>query len=526
MKIIYVLGLLLGLAAGGSRPAQAQATATTCGSDRYAADVFGTVTKTTGIVYGQNSVVDYSSNTSTLQTLAFDFYEPTADPAPQRPLIIFAFGGSFVSGQRTDMDDLCQAFARKGYATATIDYRLVPPGAGCPTFLPGCNQLAVFSSQALLADQIVRASSDMKAAVRFFRHDAATTNTYRIDPNKIIVAGYSAGAITALQTAYIDSDTEDPTFTTAYQNNGGLEGNTDLPAPNQLLPTYTARNLAGTLSLAGGVATLGVVSPGNPPLYSVHGDADQVVPYGYGGVYGSSYMLYGGGAIQPQATSAGIVNQLLTLPGGDHASSRAAANRTAINTAAAAFFQPLICTAAAPLPVQLVSFAGQLASSPACTATLAWRTASEMRSQAFEVQASGDGLTYAPLGTVPSQNHPAGATYTYNAGPLTGTRYFRLKMVDHDGTYTYSPVVTLAATCGPSQLLLAPNPARDQVQVSGLPAGATRLLLYNATGQCVAQQPVTSQVSLSLAGLPPGIYLLQVVSENGTARSTARLVKE
>lgn len=523
MKNIYALGLLLGLAAGPGGPARAQTTATTCGSGRYADDVFAAVTKTTGVVYGQNSVVDYSTNTSSLQTLALDFYEPTDDTAPQRPLLIFAFGGAFVSGQRTDMDDLCQAFARKGYATATIDYRLVPAGAGCPTFLPGCNQLAVFGSQERLADQIVRASSDMKAAVRFFRHDAATANTYRIDPGRIIVAGYSAGAITALQTAYIDSDTEDPTFTTAYQNNGGLEGNTDLPAPNQLLPTYNARNLAGTLSLAGGVATLGVVSAGNPPLYSVHGDADQVVPYGYGGVYGSAYMLYGSGAIQPQASSAGIVNELLTLAGGDHASPRAAARRAAINMAAAAFFQPLVCTAAAPLPVQLVSFTGLAA--PGCTATLAWRTAGEVRSQAFEVQASADGQAYAPLGTVPSQNRPTGATYSYSAGPLGGTRYFRLKMVDHDGAYAYSPVVSLAGTCAPSQLQLAPNPAHNQVQVSGLPAGATRLLLYNATGQCVRQAPAAGPAALSLAGLPPGMYLLQAVGENG-ARSTARLVKE
>jgi hypothetical protein len=110
-------------------------------------------------------------------------------------------------------------------------------------------------------------------------------------------------------------------------------------------------------------------------------------------------------------------------------------------------------------------------------------------------------------------------------GPLAGTRYFRLKMVDQDGTYTYSPVVTLAATCAPSQLLLAPNPAHNEVQVSGLPGGATHLLLYNATGQCVLQQRATGPASLRLGGLPPGIYLLQAVSESG-ARSTARLVKE
>ncbi|GAA4495561.1 hypothetical protein GCM10023172_07470 [Hymenobacter ginsengisoli] len=514
MKTLYTLCLLLGLASGLRYPAYGQAP--TCTTGRYASNVFADVTKSTGIVYGQNSVVNYnygfSPPTTSLVTLALDFYEPSGDVLAQRPLIIFAFGGSFINGQRTDMDDLCQAFARKGYATATIDYRRIPANS----------VLTVFGSPALLADEIVRASSDMKAAVRFFRANAAT---YRIDPAKIIVAGYSAGAITALQTAYIDSETEDPTFTAAYQNNGGLEGNTDLPAPNSSLPSYNARNLAGTFSLAGGVATLSVISAGNPPIFSAHGDADTTVPYGDGYIFGiSSYPFHGSGVIHPQATSVGIVNQLYTLVGGTHTSIRQEPNVTAINTAAAAFFQSLIC--AAPLPVGLVSFTGQLDVGASCAATLAWRTASELNSQAYEVQASADGQAFAPLGTLASRNSPTGAAYTYRIGSLGGMQYFRLKMRDFGGAYTYSPTVVLTSPCTTGPLRLAPNPAHDQVWASGLPAGTVRLLLYNTTGQCVAQVPAEKEASLNLAGLPPGVYLLRAVGENGAAQGSARLVKE
>lgn len=519
MKTLWTMCLLLGLAAGWSQPVRGQGAAAACGNGRYASDLPGNVLQTTGITFGINSVRDYSQGTNTPTPLLLDFYELPNNPVIQRPLIIFAFGGSFVSGQRQDMDDLCRAFAQKGYATATIDYRKVPAGVN------GFNYGLVFGSRARLADQIVRASSDMKAAVRFFRHDAATANTYHIDPNTIIVAGYSAGAITALQTAYIDSETEDPLFTAAYQDNGGLEGNTDLPAPNNLLPTYNARNLAGTLSLAGAVATLSVVSAGNPPLFSAHGDMDNTVPYNSGPAFGvSTYTLYGSGVIHPQATSVGIVNQLYTIAGGDHGSARTAANSPAIIAAAAAFFQKLIC--AAPLPVGLASFTGQLVASPACAATLSWRTASELNSQAYEVQASADGQLYAPLGSVRSQNNPTGAAYSYAVGALAGTRYFRLKILDLDGTFTYSSVVTLTATCPARPLLLAPNPARDQVQVSGLPEGTSRLLLYNATGQCVAQVRAEGHATLSLASLPPGVYWLRAVSESGAASSSARLVKD
>jgi acetyl esterase/lipase len=515
MRALYAVFLLFGLASCWGLPAWGQGAAA-CDGSRYAADVFTAVTQVTGIVYGQNSVVNYDANpvTTTPVTLALDFYEPTGDAALQRPLIIFAFGGAFINGQRTDMDDLCRAFALKGYATATIDYRKVPPNS----------QFAVFTTPALLADQIVRASSDMKAAVRFFRADAATNNTYRIDPTRIIVAGYSAGAITALQTAYIDSETEDPTFATAYQNNGGLEGNTDLPPPNSLLPTYNARSLAGTFNLAGAVATLGVLSAGNPPLYSVHGDNDAVVPYGYGPVYGSSYYLYGSGAMQPQAANLGIVNQLLTITGGDHSSSRAVASRTAINTAAAAFFQTVLC--AAPLPVVLASFSGR-PEAGTCAATLTWRTASEVNSQAFDVQASADGRQFATLGSVPSQNRPTGASYTFRTPALAaGVQYVRLRLRDADGTAAYSPVLTLVASCAATQLALAPNPARDHVLISGLPAGPVQLLLYNALGQRVRELAAAGGAPLSLAGLPPGVYLLKVFDASGAASSSARLVKE
>jgi acetyl esterase/lipase len=521
MRILYTLILLLGLTSRWSQPAYGQGAAASCDGSRYVADVFMAVTQTAGIVYGQNAVRDYSTGTDTPTTLQLDFYEPSGDVAAQRPLVIFAFGGSFVSGRRQDLDDLCRAFALKGYATATIDYRLVPPGAGCPSFFPNCNQVLVAGSRAWLADQIVRASSDMKAAVRFFRRYATT---YRIDPTRIIVAGYSAGAITALQTAYIDSETEDSNYTAAYQANGGLEGNTDLPAPNNLLPAYNARDLAGAFSLAGAVARLSVVGAANPPLFAAHGDADQVVPYASGPAFGAStYTLYGGGALHARADSVGLSNQLYTVPGGDHASTRQEPNRTAINTAAAAFFQQVIC--ATPLPVVLASFTGH-PEAGSCAATLSWRTASEVNSQAFDIQASADGQHFATLGTVPSQNRLTGASYTFRTPALAAVvQYFRLRLRDADGTTTYSPALTLVAACAASPLALAPNPAHDHVLVSGLPPGPAQLLLYNALGQRVMQVAATGSANLPLASLPPGVYLLKVLDASGGA-SSIRLVKE
>ncbi len=516
VKNRYFLVLCLAWA----RLGHAQDAALACGNGRYVDDIFPAVTKTTDVVFGYNTAIDYYANTTAPVTLKLDFYEPAGDAAVQRPLLILAFGGSFVSGQRQDLDDLCQAFARKGYATATIDYRLVQPGAF------GVNYALVYNRPDLLADEIVRAAADLKAAVRYFRHDAATDKVYRIDPTKVFVGGFSAGAITALQVAYTDNVTEnsDAGIQAAYQKNGGLEGNTDFPAPASLLPAYNATGLAGVVNIAGGVNDLNIVSAGNPPLYSAQGTADEVVPYDCGPVYGSSYRLCGSHQLQAQATQVGLANQLHPVAGGNHSSPRNAANSSPIIAETATFLQALVCPTA-PLPVVLTAFAGQVRATD-CTALLTWRTATELLSRSYEVQAAADGQQFAPVGTVPSHNQPAGATYTFQTAPLTGTQYFRLRMLDNDGTATYSPVVTLAAACRAAPLVLAPNPARNHVQVSGLPAGRSQLYLYNALGQCVLRTTAEEAATLPTAGLLPGVYLLKVTDATGAAAGSIRLVKE
>lgn len=515
MRALFFLLGCLGLARLG--PAQNAALA--CGNGRYTADVFTDVTRTTGVVFGSNSAIDYSTGATTPVTLQLDFYEPLGDAAVQRPLLIMAFGGSFVQGQRQDLDDLGLAFARKGYVVASIDYRLIQPGAS------GINYYLAYTQPAVLADEIVRAAADMKAAVRFFKSDAAHANTYRIDPTRIFVGGFSAGAITALQVAYTDDvkENSDPNVRTAYQNNGGLEGNTDLPAPSNLLPAYSAGGVAGVFNIAGGVNDLNIVSAGNPPLYSAQGTADEVVPYDCGPVSTSNYTLCGSHQLQAQATQVGIANQLYPVPGGNHSSPRNEPDRSNIIAGGAAFLQAIVC--AAPLPVVLTSFSGRVGA-PDCAATLRWQTATEQASRAYDVQGSADGQAFATLGTVPSQNRLAGAAYSFAAGPVVGTRYFRLRMLDADGSVAYSPVISLVGNCLIPTPLAVPNPALDQVVVSGLPAGRCQLLLYSTTGQCVAQAQATGSGTVSLGGLPAGMYLVKILTADGAGAGSIRVVKE
>ncbi|GAA4350519.1 hypothetical protein GCM10023185_08310 [Hymenobacter saemangeumensis] len=276
---------------GAGAAALAQTPIDTTGG-RYYQPIFPGVTVTQGVVYG--SAVTFSGAT---QQLLMDIYEPTGDTAPERPVIIFAHQGGFVSGSRTEqyMVDVCTRFAQLGYVTASIDYRLL--------YFP--------FDTVNVAKAAIRGMQDMRAAVRFFRQDAATANLYRISPSRIVVGGASAGGFMALQVGYLDKVSEVPAYV-GINSLGGIEGNSGNPG-------YSSAVLA-VLNLSGATERADYIEPGDVPLYSIHGTADAVVPYLQGRVGGGLPPKYvvGSGLLHPQATAVGVPNRLRTLRGAPH----------------------------------------------------------------------------------------------------------------------------------------------------------------------------------------------------------------
>lgn len=269
----------------------------TCNGSRYWNEDY-TPTITTGVVYGQN--VSQNGQTTTLK---MDIYQPTGDNAAKRPLAIFAFGGSFVGGSRTstDMVAFCEKFSKLGFVTATIDYRV------------GVNFFAADSFE--LARAVMRATHDMRAAVRYFMKDAYTTNAYKIDTNFIFIGGTSAGAVTALHAAYLDKESDAPQYIIDIANNwGGLAGTSGNPGYNT--------PIKGVLNLAGCLSDKVFMADGGPDLCSMHGTADDVVPYGHAMLVFSGIIpikeVDGSGVLHPYAQSVGITSRLFTWQGGGH----------------------------------------------------------------------------------------------------------------------------------------------------------------------------------------------------------------
>ena len=205
---------------------------------RYRDEVFGTVTTTSNLVYG--SAVGASGSA---QDLKLDLYQPSGDTNAKRPAIVWVHGGSFRTGSKTSAEivDEAKTFAKKGFVTISIDYRLDPKGcsAGAP------------SAQCVTA--IAWAKEDAQAAVRWLRRYAST---YKVDSTRIAIGGSSAGAITALNVGY-DED------------NPGSSGNPGYPS-----------NVRAAISLSG-ARIFGTLEKDDAWALLFHGTSDVVVPYAW-----------------------------------------------------------------------------------------------------------------------------------------------------------------------------------------------------------------------------------------------------
>ncbi len=262
-----------------------------CDGKRFVNEVFGK-TKVSTVTYGRNaSVLGDSLN------LNMDIYEPDGDNAELRPALVLAFGGAFVFGDRSQLSDLGHYFARHGYVTACIDYRI------WPVFVLG------FPDSVAIIDVAMKAMSDMKASIRFLRSQA---DKYKLDTNLIFGGGISAGAITTIQCAYLDEkDSIPPFLKTVMDKNGGFSGNSN----NSTLKHSS--KLAGVLNLSGGIFSTDWFDTGEPPITSIHGTADATVPYLFGKA-GGYVSIYGSGAMHPVMKQKKIKETLITVPGGMH----------------------------------------------------------------------------------------------------------------------------------------------------------------------------------------------------------------
>lgn len=272
---------------------------------RYSEEIFEDVEVTT---------VTYSD----IHNLQMDIYRPVGDTETNRPLIIFAHGGTFIFGSKNNPTavDFCEAFAKRGFVTASINYRLANDIVGF------FQQFTFYTNTDSAYEVVLNATMDGKAAIRYFRKDFyENNNTYGIDPNQIWAGGNSAGGVLFLHAAHVESvdefisplDSDRAAIAQSiFDELGGVEGNSG----NQGFSS----SVSGVISLAGALHRSEYIDMDDVPSVFCHGDADGVVPYDCNGFQNNpNYdQLCGGGSLYPEFSSFNLETNLLTFPGDGH----------------------------------------------------------------------------------------------------------------------------------------------------------------------------------------------------------------
>ncbi len=254
---------------------------------RYKDKIFTEVEKSADVKYGSNK--DYQNNQKDLH---IDIYQPKNDTVKSRPCLVFVHGGSFMTGNKEEPNlvHLCNEFAKRGYVTSSIQYRL---GTG-------------WSYQGF-SEAILRAVQDAKAAVRFLRKNKTT---YGIDESKFVVGGTSAGGVTALHYAYMDSK-EIPSVVDTNAL-GGIEGSSGTPGVSSAI--------ACIINCWGALGDTAFMMDGETiPVVSFHGTEDNVVPYDVGFAFGMPFLpLHGSAAIERVCKRQNITSYLQSYVGLGH----------------------------------------------------------------------------------------------------------------------------------------------------------------------------------------------------------------
>ncbi len=187
-----------------------------------------------------------------------------------------------------------------------------------------------------------------------------------------------------------------------------------------------------------------------------------------------------------------------------------------------------------PLPVQLISFNGKVINDDAA---LSWITASEVNSKAFELERSMDGEQFEYVSTIAAKgNSQVKTSYTFidkGALSLANTIYYRLKMIDVDGRFTYSTVVTLNTNdVADNRVAVYPNPTKESLTVTmnATEIGTNTIEFIDLKGINVLTKTVQvtkgkNQFLINESNeLKPGVYVVRIISAG--AVHTVKLIKE
>ncbi len=176
-----------------------------------------------------------------------------------------------------------------------------------------------------------------------------------------------------------------------------------------------------------------------------------------------------------------------------------------------------------PLPVKLENFTGI---SKDCNTTLNWKTTQEINSLQFDIEQSIDGIVFNKIKSVnASGNSIVPIQYEITIPQTEKNIFYRLKLLDINGSFNYSNIVRVTSVCTIKDLItIYPNPLLSNavlnLNISTTYNGKAYILCLNSIGQIMSKHRISliqgiNTTTIDFDNYAKGTYILQIVKENG-----------
>ena len=169
------------------------------------------------------------------------------------------------------------------------------------------------------------------------------------------------------------------------------------------------------------------------------------------------------------------------------------------------------------LPLRLISFSAVPQNDN--TTSLYWTTANEINTRHFIIERSPDGLRFSSITNIFAKGQ---ANNNYNAvvtDAITGIAFYRLKIMDNDGSFVYSPLVKIDRRKNTTGFTVLSNPVKEVVIIHTTDRSLhdTQASIINMQGRLVKVFALKEgNQRIDIRDLPAGIYNLRTT--NGTVR--------
>lgn len=199
---------------------------------------------------------------------------------------------------------------------------------------------------------------------------------------------------------------------------------------------------------------------------------------------------------------------------------------TGSNCGASACAATIMSIGGAPLPVKFSSFN---ASRTGLSVTLNWETATEINNEGFAIERNtGNGWEQVGFVATRALNGSSNDKLAYQYTELNNSKsmsQYRLKQLDMSGSFEYSDIRTIRGTAQEIKTTVYPNPAVDgKVNVVFGTTAVRDIMITDMAGRTLKQYSGYNANSLTVSGLPTGMFTLMVYNRESGERSTEKIM--